>query len=54
MSSFQKSPDFDTLFCVPATIHLAGAEIELAGVSPMVAPGTAAHGGAREREFLEG
>ena len=25
----QKSPDFDTLFCVPATIHLAGAEIEL-------------------------
>ncbi|MBG6108676.1 chromosome partitioning protein [Frigoribacterium sp. CG_9.8] len=25
----QKSPDFDSLFCVPATIHLAGAEIEL-------------------------
>ena len=25
----QKSPDFGTLFCVPATIHLAGAEIEL-------------------------
>ncbi len=25
----QKSPDFDTLFCIPATIHLAGAEIEL-------------------------
>lgn len=25
----QRSPDFDTLFCVPATIHLAGAEIEL-------------------------
>jgi chromosome partitioning protein len=25
----QKSPEFDTLFCVPATIHLAGAEIEL-------------------------
>ena len=25
----QKSPDFETLFCVPATIHLAGAEIEL-------------------------
>lgn len=25
----QKSPDFDTLYCVPATIHLAGAEIEL-------------------------
>ena len=25
----QKSPDFDTLFCAPATIHLAGAEIEL-------------------------
>jgi chromosome partitioning protein len=30
----QKSPEFDTLFCVPATIHLAGAEIELV---PMVA-----------------
>jgi len=25
----QKSPEFDGLFCVPATIHLAGAEIEL-------------------------
>ncbi|CAN5173354.1 chromosome partitioning ATPase ParA [soil metagenome] len=25
----QKSPEFDALFCVPATIHLAGAEIEL-------------------------
>ncbi|MET0303500.1 MAG: ParA family protein [Microbacteriaceae bacterium] len=25
----QKSPDFETLWCVPATIHLAGAEIEL-------------------------
>ena len=25
----QKSPEFATLFCVPATIHLAGAEIEL-------------------------
>ncbi|WP_442908622.1 ParA family protein [Homoserinibacter sp. YIM 151385] len=25
----QKSPEFDTLWCVPATIHLAGAEIEL-------------------------
>ncbi len=25
----QKSPDFDSLFCIPATIHLAGAEIEL-------------------------
>jgi chromosome partitioning protein len=25
----QQSPEFDTLFCVPATIHLAGAEIEL-------------------------
>ncbi len=25
----QHSPEFDTLFCVPATIHLAGAEIEL-------------------------
>lgn len=23
------SPEFDTLFCIPATIHLAGAEIEL-------------------------
>ena len=30
----QKSPEFDTLFCVPATIDLAGAEIELV---PMVA-----------------
>lgn len=25
----QKSPEFDQLYCVPATIHLAGAEIEL-------------------------
>ncbi|MDY0891620.1 MULTISPECIES: ParA family protein [Frigoribacterium] len=25
----QQSPEFDTLFCIPATIHLAGAEIEL-------------------------
>ncbi|WP_344796055.1 ParA family protein [Frondihabitans peucedani] len=25
----QKSPEFDQLFCVPSTIHLAGAEIEL-------------------------
>ncbi|MDM4762344.1 ParA family protein [Galbitalea sp. SE-J8] len=25
----QRSPDSDTLWCVPATIHLAGAEIEL-------------------------
>ncbi|MGX5681746.1 ParA family protein [Schumannella luteola] len=25
----QKSPEFDDLYCVPATIHLAGAEIEL-------------------------
>jgi chromosome partitioning protein len=25
----QKSPEFDALFCLPATIHLAGAEIEL-------------------------
>lgn len=25
----QKSPEFERLFCVPATIHLAGAEIEL-------------------------
>ena len=25
----QKSPEFDGLWCVPATIHLAGAEIEL-------------------------
>ncbi|MGV8881385.1 MAG: ParA family protein [Rhodoglobus sp.] len=25
----QKSPEFEGLFCVPATIHLAGAEIEL-------------------------
>jgi chromosome partitioning protein len=25
----QKSPEFDGLFCLPATIHLAGAEIEL-------------------------
>jgi len=25
----QQSPEFDTLFCAPSTIHLAGAEIEL-------------------------
>jgi chromosome partitioning protein len=25
----QKSPEFQSLYCVPATIHLAGAEIEL-------------------------
>lgn len=25
----QNSPEFETLFCIPATIHLAGAEIEL-------------------------
>lgn len=25
----QRSPEFETLYCVPATIHLAGAEIEL-------------------------
>jgi chromosome partitioning protein len=25
----QQSPEFSTLYCVPATIHLAGAEIEL-------------------------
>jgi chromosome partitioning protein len=25
----QKSPEFDHLYCIPATIHLAGAEIEL-------------------------
>jgi chromosome partitioning protein len=25
----QKSPEFEALYCVPATIHLAGAEIEL-------------------------
>lgn len=25
----QKSPEFEELYCVPATIHLAGAEIEL-------------------------
>lgn len=28
-SVIQVSPEFETLFCVPATIHLAGAEIEL-------------------------
>jgi chromosome partitioning protein len=28
-SVVQKSPEFDALYCVPATIHLAGAEIEL-------------------------
>ncbi|MEA9985382.1 MULTISPECIES: ParA family protein [Subtercola] len=30
----QKSPEFDGLYCAPATIHLAGAEIELV---PLVA-----------------
>jgi chromosome partitioning protein len=25
----QKSPEFESLYCIPATIHLAGAEIEL-------------------------
>ncbi|GAB3615538.1 chromosome partitioning ATPase ParA [Okibacterium endophyticum] len=25
----QRSPEFDTLFCAPSTLHLAGAEIEL-------------------------
>ena len=25
----QKTPEFDALYCIPATIHLAGAEIEL-------------------------
>ncbi|MCZ0950855.1 AAA family ATPase, partial [Pseudomonas syringae pv. tomato] len=25
----QKSPEFETLYCMPATIHRAGAEIEL-------------------------
>ncbi len=28
-SVIQKSPEFDALYCIPATIHLAGAEIEL-------------------------
>lgn len=32
--TIHKSPDFDTLFCAPANIHLAGAEIELV---PLVA-----------------
>jgi chromosome partitioning protein len=27
--ALQSSPEFDALYCVPATIHLAGAEIEL-------------------------
>ncbi|QNQ91328.1 AAA family ATPase [Corynebacterium poyangense] len=27
--AMQKSPDFDSLYCIPATIDLAGAEIEL-------------------------
>jgi chromosome partitioning protein len=27
--AIQKSPEFDSLYCLPATIHLAGAEIEL-------------------------
>ena len=29
MDVVQKSPEFGALYCVPATIHLAGAEIEL-------------------------
>ena len=29
ISAVQKSPEFETLYCLPATIHLAGAEIEL-------------------------
>lgn len=29
----QKSPEFEALFCVPATIHLAGAEIELVSLA---------------------
>ncbi|MBX3115918.1 MAG: ParA family protein [Cryobacterium sp.] len=29
VSVIQRSPEFETLDCVPATIHLAGAEIEL-------------------------
>jgi chromosome partitioning protein len=28
-SVVQKSPEFEALYCIPATIHLAGAEIEL-------------------------
>lgn len=28
-SVMQKSPEFEALYCIPATIHLAGAEIEL-------------------------
>jgi len=28
-AAVQKSPEFDSLYCIPATIHLAGAEIEL-------------------------
>ena len=28
-TAVQKSPEFEALFCLPATIHLAGAEIEL-------------------------
>ena len=28
-SAVQKSPEFESLYCIPATIHLAGAEIEL-------------------------
>jgi chromosome partitioning protein len=41
----QKSPEFDGLYCAPATIHLAGAEIELV---PLVAREL------RLRESLEG
>lgn len=29
VDAVQKSPEFEGLFCLPATIHLAGAEIEL-------------------------
>ena len=28
-SAVQRSPEFESLYCIPATIHLAGAEIEL-------------------------
>ncbi len=29
----QKSPEYDALYCLPATIHLAGAEIELVNLT---------------------